>query len=101
MFFCASPSERQLRFFCIMFWSSPVMQMATKAPPKNCFQKLFAGFQSQKNVLDRSLDLTMATIPPGPRPSSRPMKKTDSATPSSRKVDWKVSVQTSVLMPPL
>ena len=39
MFFCASRMLRQLRFFCIMSWSRPVMAMAMNMPARNCFQK--------------------------------------------------------------
>ena len=46
MSFCASRNERQVRFFCIMSWSSPVMTITMKMPLKNCFQKFCRDTQS-------------------------------------------------------
>ena len=37
-FFCASRKLLQVRFFCIMSWSRPVMVMVMNMPLSSCFQ---------------------------------------------------------------
>ncbi len=46
--YLASPRLRQLRFFCIKSWSSPVITIVIKAPEANCFQKNLSSLRSEK-----------------------------------------------------
>ena len=57
MFFWASRRDLQVRFFCIMSWSKPVMEIVMKIPATNCFQKKDGACGwSQKKTRPKGLD---------------------------------------------
>ena len=101
MSFCASRSVLHVRFFCIMFWFSPVMTTTINAPLTNCFQKFWRLSQSSNtNIRAWALEVTASTVSFMPRPSL-------SATPIIMQTNapimhnvWRKSVHTKVRMPP-
>ena len=102
MSFCASRSDLQVRFFCIISWSRPVMTMTMKMPLRNCFQKYCLDIGSSKTKiwlrLSAAIAATASPIPISNWPITLIIIRMRAV---NMQVVWKVSVHTSVLIPPL
>ena len=70
MSFCASRNVRQVRFFCIMSWSRPVITTTMNTPLRNCFQKKLGDCQSSTTKMRlKLLSRTARTASAGERSS--------------------------------
>ena len=102
IFFCASFRLRQLRFFCIMSWSRPVMTMVMKMPLRNCFQKNVFSVGLSKNHMRAYSELRISlTTPPKLSPSEFFMAIMVITKAVIINNVCSVSVKTMVRMPPL
>ena len=101
MSFCASRRVRQVRFFCIISWSSPVITITTKAPLRNCFQKFCLLIQSSITNMRLCSSVAIAlTASVADIPSCPITLYIISIKAANMQVVWKVSVHTSVFIPP-
>ena len=101
MSFCASRSVLQVRFFCIMSWSSPVITTTMNTPLKNCFQKFCRDTQSSKTNT-RLWPLSITAPIAWPRLMSRASVTWTMMSIRAENMQrvWNVSVHTSVFTPP-
>ena len=101
MSFCASRNVLQVKFFCILSWSSPVITITMKIPLRNCFQKFCLDAQSSMTKRrDIGLSLTACTASAAVISSSAVTLYIIRRSAPSRQSVCNVSVHTSVLMPP-
>ena len=100
MFFLASLMFLQLRFFCIISWSRPVITMVMKAPLRKCLKKWFSACQSPNTQILESLPaVTLPIISPRERSMERVIRMMETTTAVNMQKVCSVSVQMMVLMP--
>ena len=100
MSFCASRNDLQVRFFCIMSWSRPVITTTMKMPLRNCFQKYWRDMGSSNTKMRlRGSSATAFTASVGDHPNMLTTWKMMNINAANMHSVCRVSVHTSVLMP--